>query len=80
MPAITIPNHDPCYYRYTGVSDCGNGDGSVCEHTWKIWCGSYVFLGYYLGNTKYYNADGSSARNWDKTEGATLTAKWQLRS
>ena len=41
----------------------------------------YTFEGYYDGSggtgTKYYNADGTSARNWDK-EGstATLYAKW----
>ena len=28
------------------------------------------------GGTQYYNADGTSAREWDKQEGATLYAKW----
>ncbi len=36
------------------------------------------FAGYYTGTngagTKYYNADGSSARNWDKTTATTLHA------
>jgi len=40
----------------------------------------YTFGGYYTetngGGTKYYNADGSSAINWDKTEDTTLYAKW----
>ena len=39
-----------------------------------------VFGGYYkdLSNeaTKYYNADGTSARTYDLTEGTTLYAKW----
>lgn len=41
----------------------------------------YDFAGYYDGSggtgTKYYNADGSSAKNWDKEAAtATLYAKW----
>ena len=39
----------------------------------------YTFQGYYdatSGGTKYYNADGSSAKNWDKTAAATLYARW----
>ena len=40
----------------------------------------YIFGGYYteqngLG-TQYYNADGTSTKNWDKTERTTLHAKW----
>ena len=40
----------------------------------------YVFGGYYIDlnneETKYYNADGSSAKNWDKEGEQTLQAKW----
>ena len=40
----------------------------------------YTFQGYYTstggGGTKYYNADGSSARAWDKTSATTLYAYW----
>ena len=41
----------------------------------------YTFGGWYdtfstIDGTKYYNVDGSSARNWDKTENATLYARW----
>ena len=40
----------------------------------------YTFGGYYTatngGGTKYYNADGSSAHNWDITEATTLYAQW----
>ena len=41
----------------------------------------YTFAGFYdaaTGGTKYYNADGSSARKWNKdtTSGTTLYAQW----
>ena len=41
----------------------------------------YVFLGYYTSTegagVKYYEADMSSARNWDITSGTTLYAYWR---
>ena len=45
----------------------------------------YDFGGYYDGSggtgTKYYNADGTSARNWDKEDATyTLHAKWTIKS
>ena len=39
----------------------------------------YAFQGYFdaiSGGTKYYNADGTSAMNWDKTSATTLYAQW----
>ena len=40
----------------------------------------YTFGGYYTaangGGTKYYNADGTSAHNWNIAEATTLYAKW----
>ena len=40
----------------------------------------YTFGGYYFGTngygTKYYNADGTSANNWNIAYDATLYAKW----
>ncbi|MBQ7985836.1 MAG: RICIN domain-containing protein, partial [Clostridia bacterium] len=40
----------------------------------------HTFGGYYTGTngsgTQYYKADGTSARNWDKTAITTLYAKW----
>ena len=39
----------------------------------------YSFAGYYdatSGGTKYYNANGSSAKNWDKAADTTLYAQW----
>ncbi|MDY6367686.1 MAG: InlB B-repeat-containing protein [Clostridia bacterium] len=39
----------------------------------------YTFSGYFdSNNVKYYNANGSSAKNWDKASTATLTAQWQI--
>lgn len=44
----------------------------------------YTFGGYYTGRdgegTKYYNADGTSARDWDILEDTTLYAKWTPKS
>ena len=42
----------------------------------------YDFLGYYdalTDGTKYYNADGSSAKNWDKSADTTLYARWNKK-
>ena len=39
----------------------------------------YTFQGYYDAQTdgnQYYKADGSSAKNWDKTANTTLYARW----
>ena len=39
----------------------------------------YTFQGYFdatSGGTKYYNADGTSARTWNKTANTTLYARW----
>ena len=41
---------------------------------------NYIFGGYYSeangGGTRYYNADGTSAHNWDIASATTLYAKW----
>lgn len=42
----------------------------------------YTFNGYFTatsGGTKYYNADGSSAKNWDKNTATTLYAQWTAK-
>ena len=40
----------------------------------------YIFQGYFSslngGGNKYYNTNGTSARNWDKADNTTLYAKW----
>ena len=40
----------------------------------------YAFGGYYAlangGGVKYYNANGTSARNWDRSSATTLYAQW----
>ncbi|MBQ8686313.1 MAG: InlB B-repeat-containing protein [Alphaproteobacteria bacterium] len=45
----------------------------------------YTFMGWYdnktyTSGTKYYNADGTSARTWDKTDDATLYAGWEANT
>ena len=49
----------------------------------------YIFRGYYDGKdysqtedwaNKYYNADGTSARQWDKNNNATLYAHWTAKT
>ena len=40
---------------------------------------AYIFEGYFdatTGGTKYYNADGTSAKNWNKAANTTLYARW----
>lgn len=40
----------------------------------------YTFNGYFdavSGGTQYYNADGTSARTWNKTSNTTLYAQWK---
>ena len=41
----------------------------------------YTFNGYFdatSGGTQYYKANGSSAKNWDKTANTTLHAQWSI--
>lgn len=43
----------------------------------------HAFKGYFTatsGGTKYYNADGTSAKNWDKTDATTLYAQWTINT
>ena len=44
----------------------------------------YTFLGYFTqqngGGEKYYNADGTSAKRYDKTDGLMLYAAWSAKS
>ncbi len=44
----------------------------------------YTFGGYFTGTngsgTQYYNADGTSAKPWDKTADTTLYAKWTINT
>lgn len=41
----------------------------------------YTFLGYFLGETLYYSADGTPAvATWVHAENKTLTAKWQANN
>ena len=43
-------------------------------------CAGWDFLGYYLGDDLYYNADGTPAvAAWVHDEDKTLTARWRIR-
>jgi uncharacterized repeat protein (TIGR02543 family) len=75
-------------YQFTGwyltgdPSRLWNFDNDVVTGTTELRAG-YQFAGYYdrtEGGTQYYNADGSSAKTWDKTEDSTLYAHWTANS
>ncbi|WP_251211813.1 InlB B-repeat-containing protein [Adlercreutzia murintestinalis] len=60
---------DPGYYPTPAPDGYGSGPSY----------GSLTLLGWYdarAGGNKYLNADGSSVREWDKTEATTLYAQW----
>ena len=43
----------------------------------------YTFQGYFdaaSGGTRYYNANGTSARTWNKASNATLHAQWKANT
>ena len=54
--------------------------GSAMPAITKPTRNGYTFGGYYTaingGGTQYYNANGASSKNWDKTATTTLYAKW----
>lgn len=76
-------------YNVTLNQQSGSGGSSSVQATYGSAMPSatmptrtgYTFNGYFdatSGGTKYYNANGSSAKNWDKTAAATLYAQWEL--
>jgi uncharacterized repeat protein (TIGR02543 family) len=83
MPTITA--QAPVYEKYNTpeqfmpLISCNN---TLNRKTQNI-CGGYekrYFAGYFDAKNsgiKYYNADLSSARNWDKAEDTVLYAQWQ---
>lgn len=79
--------------EYTVTLDAAGGTGSgtvtaeydsdmppIVKPTKK----GYTFLGYFTqqngGGEKYYNADGASAKRYDKTDGLTLYADWSANT
>ncbi|HIW75296.1 MULTISPECIES: leucine-rich repeat protein [Gordonibacter] len=75
-------------YQITFDKDGGTGGSGNVEATFgaampQIQLPSkdgYTFQGYYDGTTQYYNADGSSAKNWDKDGVVTLKAHWKANT
>ena len=74
-------------YTVTFNQQSGTGGSSSVQATYASAMPSatmptrtgYTFQGYYdatSGGTMYYNANGSSAKNWDKTAASTLYARW----
>lgn len=74
MPKINVPVKEYTVTYYDGYSGAQTGSDKI----------RYTFKGYYSekggSGTKYYNADGTSARAWNKTESATLYAAWEEKS
>ena len=79
---------------YTVTLDKQNGTGGTSSVTVKKGSAmpsataptrsGYTFKGYYSGTngsgTKYYNANMTSARSWDKTTGGKLYAYWEKKA
>lgn len=86
-------SHDFFSYRYDVALDMQSGgggftsiiaiDGSAMPSATMPGRDGYEFGGYWTetngGGTQYYNADGSSTRNWDSRTITTLYAKWTAR-
>ena len=75
--AVTLDNQNATTAGSTSVTatfDAAMPAITVPERT------GYTFGGYYTeangGGTKYYNADGTSAKSWDITSATTLYAQW----
>ena len=87
-------SHDFFSYRYDVALDMQSGgggstsiiaiDGSAMPSATMPGRDGYAFGGYWTetngGGTQYYNADGSSTRNWDSRTITTLYAKWTPKS
>jgi uncharacterized repeat protein (TIGR02543 family) len=91
MPANAVSyraNATPNSYNITLNKQSGTGGTSSISVTYGYTMpaitrptrGTYTFGGYYTGTsgsgTKYYNADGTSAKAWAETNVTTLYAKW----
>lgn len=71
MPSINIPEKKYKIDFDSGMSGVSNPTSLYS---------TYTFGGYFTDSngtgTKYYESNGSSAKNWDKTVNTTLYAKW----
>jgi len=65
----------------TGLKGTYGANMTALTGTMPSAANGYAFMGFYdatSGGTKYYNADGTSARTWNKDteDGTTLYARW----
>ena len=74
---VTLNDHDATVHGNTSVTATY---GSAMPNISVPSKTGYIFGGYYTGEggsgTKYYNENGTSARNWDRTSDTELHAKW----
>jgi len=67
-----------------GTSSVTVKNGSAMPSATAPTRSGYTFKGYYSGTngsgTKYYNANMTSARSWDKSSGGTLYAYWEKKA
>ncbi len=76
--------HVPVAFDANGGTGSQTGITAVCGSampaiTVDMAQSGYVFDGYFdqpFGGSRYYNADGTSARKWDRTTATTLYAQW----
>ena len=68
MPTITKPTRN-----YTITYSLDGASYTPTNANTKV---IYTFKGYDYNGVQYYNSNGGSARNWDKTSSATLVASW----
>ena len=77
---VTLNNQDATTAGATSVTATyGSGMPSIANNLPKKT--GYNFKGYYdatTGGNQYYKADGTSAKNWNKTSATTLYAQWDL--
>ena len=79
---VTLDNQDATTAGATSVTATYNADMPSIANNLPKKTG-HTFNGYFTatsGGTKYYNADGTSAKKWDKTAETILYAQWTINT
>lgn len=79
---VTLDNQGATTAGATSVTATYNADMPSIANNLPKKTG-HTFNGYFTatsGGTKYYNADGTSAKKWDKTAATILYAQWTLNT